>query len=136
MPQACREYITCRVGTSRLDNFDIKEAIIADVQPLIAVKRVGCFVSVLYTVDDIENENLDQERVLELGGGRLPLIFVNVTSTPRRCPVLISPSWRRATSCACWASSSQRSDVRAEEGAGTPETGGGLSTFAAGSEVR
>lgn len=82
MPDACREYVTRRLGNSRIENFDIKEAIVADFnafRALHADRRLGCWVRILYTDQDMVNERMDRERVLAVGGGRLPLIFVNFT---------------------------------------------------------
>jgi hypothetical protein len=79
MPRACREYISLRASAEPDENYRLDRAIIDDLQPLVAGKEAGWIARPLYTLDDVEDEDLDPDQLLAASGGQLPVIFVNVT---------------------------------------------------------
>lgn len=79
MPRASREYITADVSTVPIEIHHRNREIAEELQRVAAGRTIGWQVIGLRTVAEIEEEGLDSEEVLRVSGGRLPIIFVNVT---------------------------------------------------------
>src|SRR3712207_5555679 len=77
---ACREYVTTQASQSEQATMELGQALARELRQWLADKRIVGFRSHnLYSVEDIENEGLDEGSILETTGNVFPAIFVNVT---------------------------------------------------------
>lgn len=79
MPTAARAYITVQGTGEPLEEQKTVWAICDAFEAITSGKDVGVFAMSLGTAEDVDNEGFDVERVLEMTGGKLPLIYVNIT---------------------------------------------------------
>ncbi|WP_394849990.1 hypothetical protein LZC95_21350 [Pendulispora brunnea] len=79
MSLAAREYLLWDLCSDPVEVqkrlWEIREAL----EESLKEKRASCFGRALFSKDDIEDEALDVDEVVSITGGKLPVIFLNVT---------------------------------------------------------
>jgi hypothetical protein len=80
MPNAGRDYISLDASGDNKADFDRMEAI-GDAIKAALGERVSYRVLRLGTLERIDEEQRDPDRILEVSGGRLPVLLVNISYT-------------------------------------------------------
>lgn len=85
MSLACKEYVATSGCDDRESSVRLQMEIAAALSALRAEDRIeGFLVRAIHTIDDIQDEDLDEATILDGPGATLPVVWLNVTFRSER----------------------------------------------------